>query len=89
MCYARVVFHHSNCAAQAFDPDADQIDAAIALWGLIQARQTVEVKELEAQGIADLFRLAAQRIDKRAKTLTKKQTTPVARSRDVPVRVSV
>lgn len=74
---------------QAFDPDTDQIDAAIALWRFIAARQAIEITELADQGIQDIWRLAAQRVKQRVKVLAKKEQ-PIAptRTRNVPVRVS-
>lgn len=75
---------------QPFEPDTDQIDAAIALWRFIAARQAVEVLELADQGEEDMWRLAAQRIEKRAKAITKKEKkVALTRTRDVPIRVSI
>lgn len=85
-----IPFHNSTCAAQPFNPDTDQIDAAIALWRFIAARQAVEVVELAGQGLEDVWRLAAKRATKRANVLTKNsQPRAPTRTRDVPARVGL
>lgn len=56
---------------QRYDPSLEQLDAAIAIWRTIAARQVEEVAELAAQGIQDSERITIKKASKPAKKAQK------------------